>query len=269
MFPHGSCTPRRYSAAIVILVQWVVSNSTPALGDSPALDFDLGPTAECRDVTAEFCDDAPAGQRLVECTLRFSVQHVGGDLGDVRDLRIEVFDCDRSMRVHSFSPTTRMTSQYTGAIERTITNESSNTFGITLGGELPAPIGDVVAHVAPSVSGGRANREVVTEKEKRLPPKEVLVASGTIEQEHGVFFRLRPSPQTTLEGMHELTVRFLVDADWRGDIIAVRSSASGEQKFLWVKQQKKWAQETQHVVLFLEGDEAARHAAERHAQRRL
>jgi hypothetical protein len=37
--------------------------------------------------------------------------------------------------------------------------------------------------------------------------------------------------------------------------------ASGEQKTLWITQQKTWAQKSTGVVLFMNGDVAARRAA--------
>ena len=78
-----------------------------------------------------------------------------------------------------------------------------------------------------------------------------------------MFFTLRPSPQTSLEGVHELTVAFIVPADWRGDAVRVSCQASGEQKVLWMKQQKVWAEKSGGVALYLAGDAEARRAAER------
>ncbi|MEM9659599.1 MAG: hypothetical protein AAF961_14665, partial [Planctomycetota bacterium] len=152
-------------------------------------------------------------------------------------------------------------------IELTKTSEASHDLGFSLGGEVPGPIGGVVAHVTPSINSGLGKREVVTEKLTQLAPKHVVVASGTVDEEHGVFFKLRPTPQTTIEGVHEFTVQFLVPAKWRADAVRVKCQASGVQKFLWVKQQKVWASENRKVALYMAGDEQARIAAERHMRR--
>ena len=90
--------------------------------------------------------------------------------------------------------------------------------------------------------------------------------SGTIDNEHGVFFTLRKSPTGSLEGVHELSVQFIAPANWRGDAIRVSCEARGEQKMLWMKQQKVWAAKTSAVALYLAGDGEARKAAERHVR---
>ena len=110
-------------------------------------------------------------------------------------------------------------------------------------------------------------REVVTEQKKKIAPKHLVVASGTTGEQHGVFFKLRPSPQSTLEGEHELTVRFVVPAIWRGDSVAVSCQATGQQKFLWLKQRKVWADQWDCVAIYIAGDVEARRAARRAARR--
>ena len=131
------------------------------------------------------------------------------------------------------------------------------------------PLGDVVASVTPSVSGGLHNREVVTDTEYRIAPKHTVVASGTIGQEHGVFFKLRSSPLSTLEGTHELAVQFVVPSAWRADTVRVCCTATGQDKVLWMEQEATWARVCSPVAIYLAGDLKARRAAEKFAQRRL
>ena len=71
-----------------------------------------------------------------------------------------------------------------------------NKLGASLGGELPAVVGDVVAHVTPTINADEGRPRNRSPKRKmRYAPQQVVVASGTIDHEHGVFFTLRPSPQ--------------------------------------------------------------------------
>lgn len=232
--------------------------------DEPQLEFDFARTVEARDVTsAEFAEANP-GRRIVECTLRLSVYFTGGDVDDVETLRVELADCDRRLQVYDFSPQTRLERSLADDVEWTRTTESSHTLGGSLGGELPVPVGGAVAHVTPTISGGLAGRETITEKQKRIAPVQAVIASGTIDSEHGVFFTLRKSPTGSLEGVHELTVAFIAPANWRGDAIRVTCQATGQQKILWVKQQKVWAARTSAVALYLAGDDVARLAAEKH-----
>jgi hypothetical protein len=172
------------------------------------------------------------------------------------------------MRVHSFSPGTQLTSHWSEDIVWSKIDEETNTLGASLGGEIPTPIGGVIAHVTPTISGGHTNREKITEKQVRVAPKFAVVASGTIGQEHGVFFKLRSSPQNSLEGTHELTVRFIVQENWRGDSVRVCCQATGTEKVFWTKQQTTWAHVCGGVALYLAGDARARQAAIRYVDSR-
>jgi hypothetical protein len=195
-----------------------------------------------------------------------SVSLLSGSIDGVEAIRVEIVDHDDRLRVYGFSPDTRLESEFASDIETTKTTESSHSFAASLGGEVPACIGGVVAHVTPTVNGGVGGKEVLTEKLVRVAPKQVVMAAGTLNEEHGVFFTLRPSATTSLEGVHELSVQFIVPARWRGDAVRVTCQATGAQKMLWMKQQKVWAQKSTAVALYLAGDLAARRAAERHVR---
>jgi hypothetical protein len=240
----------------------VFTSTSRATSAEPQLSFDFARTLECRDVTPRDYAAAYPDERIVECTLQLSVSLAGGDIAEVQSLRVEIADDDGRLRVFDFSPSTRLASELADDIERTTTTESNYEIGASLGGELPAVIGEVVAHVTPSVTAGKGGREVITEKKVIAAPKHVVVASGTVNQAHGVYFTLRASPQSTLEGMHEFTVAFVVPANWRSDAVRVRCIAVGEQKVLWVKQQKVWAEQSAGVALYLAGDAQARRAAQ-------
>ncbi|MEM8945248.1 MAG: hypothetical protein AAGD11_08695 [Planctomycetota bacterium] len=253
---------------IALLIGLSLNVSTASAG-RPELTFDFGRTTECHDVTEEFAARLPdqhldPDQRLIELKLRVSVHLLTGNIKDIDEVRIEISDCDSRLRVESFSPNTRLQSDYSDEISVTKTIEHGHSLGASLGGEAPVPLGDVVAHVLPSVNGGISKREVLTEKQSRLAPQYAVIASGTIDHEHGVFFKLRSSPQSTLEGSHEFVVRFVVSEGWRGDSLRVCCSATGRQKFLWTKQQTTWSKTCAPVAIYLAGDTEARLAAEEH-----
>jgi hypothetical protein len=239
----------------------LVASQSVALAGCPKLAFDFSRVAECVDVSSEAEEILYAGEKLVELKLRVSVHLLSGKISDVEEVRIELGDVDNRLRVHSFSPGTELTSNYSDDIEWIRTIEDSKELGASLGGELPTPIGGLIANVTPSISGGTSNREKITEKQLRVAPKFAVVASGTIAQGHGVFFKLRSSPQTSLEGTHEFAVRFVVPAKWRGDAIRVCCQATGTEKVLWISQQKTWAHTCGGVAMYLAGDAKARQAA--------
>lgn len=245
---------------------WLLALScgAPAYADSPAIAFDFGRTAECHDVTPAESSEVFPHEKIIELRLRVSVHLLSGNPQDIEEVRVEIGDLDGRMRVHSFEPTTRLESLHAKEIKRSTTTEQTKTLGASLGGEAPVPLGDVVAHVTPTVSGGLSKRELVTETEYRVPPQQLVVASGTIGGEHGVFFKLRSSPLSSLEGVHELVVRFIVPENWRGDSVHVCCQATGQGKFLWMKQQSTWAHTCGTVALYKAGDFQARQAAQRY-----
>ncbi len=253
----------RRLATLALVLLFSSPTGQQALAVEPALSFDFGRTIECTDVTPPEFAEARPDQRLIECTLRLSVYLESGDIHDVQAIRVEIADVDRRLRVFDFSPSTRLESEFADAIQTTKTTETSHSFSASLGGELPAGVGGLVAHVTPTVGGGKGGKETIKEVQKRVAPQEAVIASGTIDHEHGVFFTLRPSPTTSLEGVHELSVKFIVPAKWRGDAVRVSCQATGQQKMLWMKQQKVWAEMASAIALYQSGDNAARLAAER------
>ena len=254
---------------MLLLGLLLCASGVPLCAAEPSIEFDFARTAECRDVTAAEVVDIYPGERIVELKLRLSVRLLAGSMSEVEEVRIEVGDCDGRMRVHSFQPSTRLESHVSEDIQWSKTTEKGTSLGAALGGEAPVLLGDVVAHVTPTINGGVTNREIITESQQRIAPKHVVVASGTIDREHGVFFKLHRSPQTSLEGVHELTVRFVVSDSWRGDSVRVCCQATGQEKFLWLKQQTVWAHTCAKVAIYLAGDLKARMAAERHARSAL
>lgn len=252
----------------ILSLMLLVGGSVATLAAPPRIAFDFGRIAECVDVTPAESEVLYPGEKIVELKLRVSVHLLSGNINDVEEVRIEIGDGDSRMRVHSFSPGTQLTSNLNGDIEWCRTTEESSTLGASLGGELPTPVGTLIANVTPTLSGGVSNGEKITEKQIRVAPKFAVVASGTIAQAHGVFFKLRSSPQTSLEGTHEFTVRFIVPELWRGDGIRVCCQATGTEKVLWMKQQATWGHVCSGVALYLAGDAKARQAAIRFANSR-
>ena len=90
--------------------------------------------------------------------------------------------------------------------------------------------------MSPSINAGISGGEVATERMNRLPPKHAVVVSGTSSEGRGVFFKLKRSSQTSLEGVHELSVTFVAPANWQGGEVHVGCSADGRRKVLWMKQ---------------------------------
>ena len=173
---------------------------------------------------------------------------------EVDELSIEISGASAGLRVFSFAPSTQLTSDIMREIQTTTTTKSARSLDATLGGQMPVPYGELAANVAPSITAGLSKGDTVTEKLSRLPPKQAIVVSGTSMEGRGVFFKLKRSSQTSLEGVHELAVTFVAPAAWRGAHVQVGCSARGERKLLWViKQDATLGSEGDNVRLYLAG----------------
>jgi hypothetical protein len=203
---------------------------------SPYVQFDFARSAETRDVTPEPRTERLARYRLVQLTLPVSVRFHGLTPDDVDELNIEINGAAAGLRVFDFAPATQLASDVAKPIETTTTTTRARSLEATLGGELPLPYAEVVAHVAPSMSAGISGSETAVEKMNRLPPKHAVVVSGTSSEGRGVFFKLKRSSQTSLEGVHDLSVTFVVPPEWRGGDVRVGCSARGRRKVLWLEQ---------------------------------
>jgi len=98
-----------------------------------------------------------------------------------------------------------------------------------------------------------------------VPPKQLFLASGTTNRGHGVFFKLKPSSQASLEGQKEFVCLFIVPKDWRGDYACIACRAKGYNRSLWTRVEECGTAEV-CVGLYLRGDPEARQAAKQLAR---
>jgi hypothetical protein len=188
-------------------------------------------------------------ERTIEFTLPVSVRFRSVAAEDVDELDIEISGAEAGLRVAAFSPTTRLASDVAGPIKSTTTTKKGTFIDGSLGGTLPIPYADLVAHLTPTINAGAKRTTSETESLNRLPPQRAIVISGTSSEGRGVFFKLKRSSQTSLEGAHELVVSFVVPADWRGCTIRVSCTAHGQRKVLWVRQPATLGHEVGEVRL--------------------
>jgi hypothetical protein len=200
------------------------------------VEFDFARSAECHDVTPPDRIKQYPDQRLIEVRLPVSVRFSGVSPDDVEELGIEINGAGTGLRVHSFSPPTQLASDLTQEIERTTTTKKEHSLDATLGGALPVPNAELVANVLPSINAATSHCETSTEKVNRLSPKYAVVVSGSLSEGCGVFFKLKRSSQTSLEGIHDLTVVFVAPVEWQRGEARVACSARGRRKVLCFKQ---------------------------------
>lgn len=226
---------RSLGMAFVVLMPLLASVPRVALA-RPEVEFDLARAVECRDLTPRERLAQYPTQRIIDVVLPVSVRFHEVTRQDVDEISIEISGASAGLRVLDFAPQTQLASDITREIEVTTTTKKSKSLDGTLGGSLPIPGAEAAARVTPSISAGLSNCETATEKMNRLPPKHVVVVSGTADEGRGVFFKLMRTSQTSLEGTHELAVTFVAPRSWQGIPLQVKCSALGQRKILWVRQ---------------------------------
>jgi hypothetical protein len=238
-----------------------VAGAASVVVAAPYVEFDFARSAACVDVTPRSSQEEYVQVRLIQLTLPLSVRFHGLTRDDVDEIDVEINGAANGLRVYDFAPGTQLASDVARPIEMTTTTKRARSLDATLGGALPVPYAELVAHVTPSINAGISGSEVATEKMNRLPPKRVVVVSGTSSEGRGVFFKLKQSSQSSLEGVHGLSVTFLVPAGWRGGDVQIACSAQGRRKILWIKQAATVGEETGTVRLQVAGTTPVYHVA--------
>ncbi|HEY4234841.1 MAG TPA: hypothetical protein VGM76_15520 [Lacipirellulaceae bacterium] len=226
------------------------------------VDFDFARQASYKDVTPTDRAKQFPDERLLSVKLPISVRFAGFASGEIENLDIEVDGSTAGLRVESFCPTTQLVSDAM-TIETTTSTKNSKSLGGTLGGAIPVPIGAIVAQITPSLNANATKSNEDTEKIRRLPPKEPIVVSGTFAEGHGVFYKIKPSSQTSLEGVHELEIKFVAPATWKGGSLRVSCVARGHHTVMWVDQPTIFGRAVEAVALYPEGSTVRRETAER------
>jgi hypothetical protein len=110
-------------------------------------------------------------------------------------------------------------------------------------------------------------KKTLTTKYELAAPMDSVAASGTVEQGFGVYFKLRQSRQTNLEGSQQFQIIFRAPAEWRGDLLDIRCEAIGVDRGLVRQFDQRvrcgWHECT--VALYRAGDVEAKTVAERYA----
>jgi hypothetical protein len=218
---------------------------------APWVEFDFARIVECRAPVKPEKKTGETCERTIEMKLPVSVRFRGGPAEDIEEISIEIIGISAEMHVATFSPTTRLASDLTEPVKTTTTTRQASSLDGSLGGTLPIPYAELVAHLTPTINAETSRSKSATETTSRLPPQRAIVVSGTSAEGRGVFFKLKPSTQTSLEGVHELTVSFVVPEDWKAGSVRVACSARGQRKFMFVKQSATLGHEVSDVKLRL------------------
>ncbi len=217
--------------------------------------FDVPDAIECRDVTpAEFAPAHPA-LKVIEAKFRISARVVDGKLSDVVDYLYVIRSEDKTLKLHDYLPNTTLENAVAdNQIEITASQEDAQTAGAQ-------------AHVAYKVfelggTLGQSSKKSQSNHYKQIAPQELVLASGTTDREHGVFFRLRPSRTASLEGSKVFTFLAAVPKSWRGDLCSISCEARATKSSLISTAVVPAGRNRIEVGMYLAGDVEAWRLAE-------
>ncbi|TWT92108.1 hypothetical protein [Stieleria varia] len=262
---HATQTPARVLlrfcttfalVALVDLSSGIVSPSAWAAGSS--IEFDMP------QVVAGVCSDRPDGGRQVQVELRLSSLVSGGSGSKVDQWIIRCTPQSR-ITVLDYDPKTELHSGVEGPIKVTQTREDVDSFGIA------ADIN--YSHLARGHVGmDDQQKRINSQQYDRVAPLHTVMASGTINRGHGVFFKLRETPTLVLEGEKRFHVTFAIPDGWRGDLLDVTVHAQQDTMTFAGDVKAETVQMNHFVVaVYCAGDVQARELAEQLArnERRL
>lgn len=248
---------RLIALALVALLPVSLQAASP-----PVVRFSTGRAVACRDVTSpEFAAAHPA-EKLIEAQFRVSVLLWDGSEEDIDELLVLIASPERRLQVVDFWPKTESVTDITGPIERSETNDSNRAAEAGVKANLNGGLAGVTGQITPSLSASRNKHTTVKEMYRKLPPKQLLLASGPLNADSSVFFKLKPSTQFSLEGAKLFSCVFAVPAHWRGDWATLTCLAKGRNDRQLVTRVEECGRATFVLGLYLEGDAEAQLAAE-------
>jgi hypothetical protein len=248
---------RRWFVSLLLVI--VLQTGSLAWAHTPpSIRFDASSAVECRDVTPPEMAESTPGEKLIEARFRVSVLLTEGREQDVEDLMIVIESPEKRLRTMDFCPKTEVGSDVEGQIQTVQTHENGNTKQAKLGGSV------ATLHALADAELQTTEKQTTAKTYKQLPNKYLVLASGTTHGEHGVFFKIKASPQASLEGAKEFTCVFVVPASWRADWCRLSCQARTTHKqFLGSSKLESCGQADFYVGLYLAGDEFGKIMARR------
>jgi len=251
---YESCSLRRFVATFVAAGAATSRSRVCPRDIAGCVQFDVRSTVSCRDVTTEEFALANPYEKLMEARIQVSsLIAPAGSQGLIAYL-YQIESPLRTFEVADYLPKTTLGTSVVGNVGVDQREEEANTVGITLSGSY-----EKLAKGAGTVGFNEKNSN--GKRYEYLPPLELLSASGTIQRGAGVYFKLKPSPRTSLEGEKEFVLVLRTPKTWRGDYLVLRCEAFGQATSR--DKQTHFGFGQFYVALYAEGDAEAQLAARR------
>lgn len=190
----------------------------------PCVQFDVVPVAEAEDVsTPEFLAANPS-EKLIRIQLPISsLVRLGSENGLLQYLYVISGTTTSPFQIVDYAPSTTLASDVTGPMAVEASTGNATSVGLKALAPQDFPVkADASANLSTSSSNST--------RLQKLPPLQLIAASGTMHRGVSAYFKLKPSTQTTLEGdkMFEIVAR--VHSTWRAGVLQVSCAAFGQPR---------------------------------------
>ena len=209
--------PRLSFLLFISLVQATSPNH--ALATQPCVRFDVVQIADATNAsTPEFLAANP-DEKLINIRLPVSsLVRLGSEDSLLQYLYLISGTATSSFQIVDYAPKTTLASDVAGPISIEQNSGNSTNIGLKASGPDELPV-KADASASRNVSSSNSHRL------QRLPPKQLIAASGTMHRGMSAYFKLKPSSQTTLEGDKLFEVTMRVPRSWRASLLHVTCSA--------------------------------------------
>ena len=220
--------------------------------------FDLNPMAPARESNSIGLMNQLPNSRMVDVQLDVSALFTPGDAAVITEYTVRIVSRHEDVQVADYSPRTEMQSDVFGSMQISQEGDRVREAAIRGAGGYPG------VGTAQGYAYYHDNSHETVHYAKK-PSMELLNAAGTLERRRGVYFKVRQSSQTTLEGARPFRIVFEVPNSWRADLLDVTIEAAGLENSHSKRPRVLYAQQFV-VALYQEYDENAANAATRYVR---
>ncbi|MFN4905908.1 MAG: hypothetical protein ACK5EO_15795 [Planctomycetota bacterium] len=242
------CNPKRFARMLAL---WLfVQFSAGVLGQ---VAFDVNASAPVRSLYAHSAFARTPNSRLVSLELDVSTLFQPGAEQAVKEIMVQAVCRRDDVVVVDYWPRTELQSDIDGPVQVLQERDQARDGNLQGFGGYPG-IG--------SVSGAWNQSDYQSQSVQFLqrPARELTVAAGTTNRQRGVYFKMRPNSQTTIEGSRKLGVLLSVPENWRADLMDVTVQAAGLEPPHYRKE-GVLARQSFVVAVYQENDSVASAAA--------
>ena len=205
------------SALQIVVVAALIQYGSTTQGQ---IAFDVNQIAPARNTDSIGLMNQMIDSRMVDVQLDVSALFTPGDPSVVTEYTVRVVSRHEEVQVADFSPRTEMQTDIFGAMQISTNADRVREAAIRGAGGYPG-VGSAQGYAY------YHDNKHESVQYARKPALEMVSAAGTLDRRRGVYFKVRQSSQSTLEGARPFRIVFEVPNSWRADLLDVTIEAAG------------------------------------------